>query len=259
MPELPEVETIARTLAPRITGRRLLEARFLSPLVLGAGPAELRRRILGRTIAAVRRRGKFLLLDLGGEALSIHLGMTGRLLWEGTPGPHTRAVFMLDGGRLLYDDVRQFGRIELAGRVARLGPDALSISEEEFAARLRTRRGRIKPLLLNQALLSGLGNIYADEVLFRARIHPCANAARLSRARVRRLHATIGEVLASAIASGGSSISDYVDGEGRPGTFQFQHLVYGKAGQPCAVCGAPIRRVVVAQRGTHYCPKCQRA
>jgi len=143
-------------------------------------------------------------------------------------------------------------------RLARLGPDAFEISAEEFAARLKDRRGSIKPLLLNQRFLRGLGNIYCDEALFRAGIHPLAVAARLSRARVGRLHAAIQEVLGEAIASGGSSISDYVDAEGRRGWFQMQHRVYGKEGEPCPSCGAPIRRIVVAQRGTHYCPRCQR-
>lgn len=257
MPELPEVETIARTLALRIAGRRIIDARFHSRLIV-ADSEELRRRIVGRTVRAVRRHGKFLLLDLGDETLSIHLGMTGKLLWDAAPGPHTRAEFAFEGGRLLYDDIRQFGRIEPAGRAAKLGPDALSISEAEFLSRLGARRGRVKPLLLNQAFVSGLGNIYADEALFRAGIHPLVRAERLSPARARRLYRAMRETLAAAIAAGGSSISDYVDSEGRRGAFQLEHKVYGKAGAPCCVCGASIRRVVVAQRSAHYCPKCQR-
>ncbi|MGA2325878.1 MAG: bifunctional DNA-formamidopyrimidine glycosylase/DNA-(apurinic or apyrimidinic site) lyase [Bryobacteraceae bacterium] len=263
MPELPEVETVLRTLAPRLAGRRVIDARFYSRLVLRGNPETAAARLRGRVIRGLERRGKFLVLDLGeGATLTIHLGMTGRLLWQGTPGPYTRAVLILDRGRLVYDDVRQFGRIELAralpGRVARLGPDALAIPEPEFAARLRARRGRIKPLLLNQAFVSGLGNIYTDEALYRARIHPRAIASRLSRERVRRLYQAIREVLGAAISSGGSSVSDYVDGEGRAGFFQFQHQVYGRTGEPCPACGTPIRRIVIAQRGTHYCPKCQR-
>jgi formamidopyrimidine-DNA glycosylase len=263
VPELPEVETIARTLAPRVTGRRIVEAHFYSRLVLPADPEQTTAAIRGRTIQSLDRRGKFLIFDLGGPTLVIHLGMTGRLLWEGTPGPHTRAIFELDGGRLLYDDIRQFGRIEVANtlpaRVARLGPEPLTISEEDFLALVRTRRGRIKPLLLNQAFLGGLGNIYADEALHRAGIHPRAIVERLGRQRVHRLYAAIREVLGEAIASGGSSISDYVDGNGRAGAFQLQHRVYGRDGEPCPACGTPIRRIVIAQRGTHYCPKCQRA
>jgi formamidopyrimidine-DNA glycosylase len=264
VPELPEVETVLRTLAPHLRGRRVVESHFYSRLVMRGDPEETAGRLRGRVIRGLERRGKFLVLDLGDETtLTIHLGMTGRLLWRGAPGPYTRAVFVFDRGRLVYDDVRQFGRIELfgglPGRVARLGPDALTIEEQEFAARLRARRGYIKSLLLNQAFLSGMGNIYTDEALYRARIHPRAIASRLSRERVRRLYQAIREVLAAAIESGGSSVSDYVDGEGRAGFFQFQHQVYGREGKPCPACGTPIRHIVIVQRGTHYCPKCQRA
>jgi formamidopyrimidine-DNA glycosylase len=228
-----------------------------------ADPAAAAAAIQGRTIQALVRRAKFLVFDLGGPVIAIHLGMTGRLLWEGTPGPHTRAVFELDTGRLLYEDIRQFGRIEVANampaRIARLGPEPLAIAEGDFAALVRSRRGRIKTLLLNQSFLGGLGNIYADEALHRARIHPQAAAERLGTVRVRRLFEAIREVLGEAIASGGSSISDYVDGDGRKGAFQLQHRVYGKSGEPCPACGTRIRRIVIAQRGTHYCPKCQRA
>ncbi len=262
MPELPEVETILRSLRPRAAGRRILDARFFSRLALEGKPERAASLLRGRIIRGIERRGKFLVLDLDGVTLTIHLGMTGKLLWDGAPGPYTRARFWLEGGELLYDDVRQFGRIEVGekvpARVERLGPDPLAIPEAEFAGCLRSRRGRIKPLLLNQAFLSGLGNIYADEALFRARIHPCASAARLSATRARRLHQAIREVLEAAIRSGGSSISDYVDAEGRAGWFQVEHQVYGRAGQPCSVCGSAIRRIVLAQRGTHYCPKCQR-
>ncbi|MEK7403939.1 MAG: bifunctional DNA-formamidopyrimidine glycosylase/DNA-(apurinic or apyrimidinic site) lyase [Acidobacteriota bacterium] len=259
MPELPEVETIARALAPRLRGRRILQARFFSPLIVAGRPKDIRTRIEGRTIRGLRRRGKFLLIEFDdGPALTIHLGMTGALLWDGTPGPHTRALFTLDGGRLVYDDIRQFGRIASgAGRLARLGPEPLDISAAELAALLARRRGRIKPLLLDQRFLAGLGNIYADEILFRAGIHPRAVAARLSAARVRRLHKAMREVLQAAIADRGSSISDYVDADGRQGSYQLKHRVYRKTGQPCPVCQAKIKRVVVAGRGTHYCPRCQ--
>ncbi len=263
MPELPEVETIARTLGPRVTGRRIVDAQFFSRLVLPADPEQTAAAIRGLTVQGLNRRAKFLIFDLGAPTLVIHLGMTGKLLWDGTPGPHTRAIFELDRGRLLYDDIRQFGRIEVAqtvpARIARLGPEPLAISEDEFLALIAARRGHIKPLLLNQAFLGGLGNIYADEVLHRAGIHPRAVVERLGPRRLRRLHAAIQEVLAEAITSGGSSISDYVDGDGRAGSFQLLHRVYGKAGEPCSACGTPIRRIVIAQRGTHYCPKCQRA
>jgi formamidopyrimidine-DNA glycosylase len=264
MPELPEVETVVRTVTPRLLGRRIRAARFYSRLVLRGDAVRTAARLKGRRIDAVGRHGKFIVVTLsGGLTLTIHLGMTGGLLWNAEPGPHARAVFDLDGGRLVYDDPRQFGRIELGEalpeRAARLGPDALEIGADEFRARLGARHGRIKPLLLNQAFLRGLGNIYADEALFGARIHPLAIASRLGPARVARLHGAIQKVLRAAVEAGGSSISDYVDAEGRAGSFQVRHRVYGKEGAPCSRCGTAIRRIVVGQRGTHYCPQCQRA
>ncbi len=263
MPELPEVETTVRSVAPRIEGRRIRRARFSSSFVLRQDAEAAAALLEGRRIETVRRHGKFIIAELsGGAFLTIHLGMTGKLLWNGAEGPYTRAVFELDRGRLVFDDPRQFGRIEagtrLPDRIGRLGPDALHTAEEEFAKLLALRRGRIKPLLLNQLFLRGIGNIYADEALFRARIHPLAQAARLRRERVSRLYRAIQEVLRTAIERGGSSISDYVDAEGRRGWFQVSHQVYGREGEPCLECGAAIRRIVVGQRGTHYCPKCQR-
>lgn len=259
VPELPEVETIVRSLAPLVEGRRIVDARFPAPLVLhGAPPPEVR----GRTVLALRRYGKFIVLETDGGVLTIHLGMTGKLLHNAEAGPYTRAELTFDTGNLLYDDIRMFGRVEwnpgLPARLQGLGPEPLTLSEDEFLLLLRSRRGRLKPLLLNQAFLRGLGNIYADESLFRARLHPLALAERLGPARAKRLYRAIVDVLQLAIEHRGSSISDYVDGEGRPGAFQTLHRVYGKEGKPCLTCGAPIRRIVVAQRGTHYCPKCQR-
>jgi len=184
MPELPEVETVVRTVAPRLLGREIRLARFYSRLVLRADAVRTAARLRGRRIESVRRHGKFIVIELGGSlTLTIHLGMTGALLWNAEPGPHARAVFDLDSGRLVYDDPRQFGRIELGSalpeRAARLGPDALAVGAEEFAARLAARHGHIKPLLLNQLFLRGLGNIYADESLFDAGIHPLATVSRL--------------------------------------------------------------------------------
>ena len=262
MPELPEVETVVRTLAPQAAGRTILDARFLSPIAAGRRPEELAARLRGRRIQAVRRAGKFILAGLDEGILSIHLRMTGKLLWNAAPGPFTRAVLELDSGSILFDDVRQFGRMawcaQLPPDVARLGPDPLLIAPDAFAAGLRAHRGGVKALLLNQAFLAGLGNIYVDEALFRAGLHPLARASRVSRARALRLHAAIVAVLSAAIAAGGSSISDYADAQGRPGGFQRFHRVYGRQGEPCPQCGAPIRRIVVGQRGTHFCPCCQR-
>jgi formamidopyrimidine-DNA glycosylase len=185
--------------------------------------------------------------------------MTGQLLFDSAPGPHTRAIFRLDDGTLLYDDIRMFGSIECGdepARTARLGPDALA--PEGLPTGLLRRRAPIKAVLLNQSVFSGVGNIYADEALFRAGIHPGRRADRLSPARATKLLAVVREVLAEAVEHRGSSVSDYVDTEGRRGSFQERHRVYGREGLPCVNCGKPIRRIVVAQRGTHYCPACQR-
>ncbi len=262
MPELPEVETVVRTLAPHVTGRRIVGARFTSHFVVPGRFGDLVKRVRGRTILGVRRHGKFILVELNDGLLAIHLGMTGKLLMDAAPTPHTHGIFWLDDGVLLYDDIRQFGRIEwsrsVPERLARLGPDPLAVTFDEFRARLRRHEARIKPLLLNQSFLRGLGNIYVDEALFRAGIHPRAIASRLSAERAQRLYQAIRDTLILAIEHGGSSISDYVDADNKPGNLQLLHQVYGREGKPCPECGTPIRRIVIAQRGTHYCPKCQR-
>lgn len=263
MPELPEVETVVRSIAPRIVGQAIRNAEFYSKRVTRGGFAKTSKAITGAVIRGVRRRGKQILVDLDRGLLYIHLGMTGKLLWNGDPTKYTRALFELDHGTLLYDDTRQFGRVEFYKSIPealdRVGPDALALPFEEFYARLRRHRTRMKPLLLNQSFVSGVGNIYADELLFAARIHPLALASRISKSRAERMYQHLREVLQAAIAHRGSSISDYVDGAGQKGEFQNLHNVYGRAGEPCRRCGAAIRRIVLAQRGTHYCPHCQRA
>ncbi|MFB3777412.1 MAG: bifunctional DNA-formamidopyrimidine glycosylase/DNA-(apurinic or apyrimidinic site) lyase [Bryobacteraceae bacterium] len=256
MPELPEVETVVRTVAARLAGHRLVKVRCTTrkPWAKSVRKAE------GQTIHRVRRYGKYILLDLDEGLLAIHLGMTGKLLANGAKGPYTRAALELDDGVVvLFDDVRQFGSVRWIPREpAGLGPDALAVPAGEFLQRLVGRKGRIKPLLLNQSFLRGLGNIYADEALFRAGIHPLAVAARLRTGRALRLHGAIVEVLSEAVAKGGSSISDYVDADGNRGWFQIEHRVYQRTGEPCLVCGTRIRRILAAQRGTHFCPRCQR-
>lgn len=263
MPELPEVETVVRSVAPHITGRTIERAEFYSRLVTKGGLKKTAQRLAGRVIQRVRRRGKQIFIDLDAGVLYVHLGMTGKLLWNGTPGKYTRAVLELDIGTLLYDDVRQFGRVEffesLPETLERVGPDALGIAFEEFHARLMKRGGQIKALLLNQSFVAGIGNIYADEMLFAAGIHPRAQARRFSKKRAEKLHRNLIAVLEAAIHHRGSSISDYVDGAGERGSFQNLHAVYGRAGKPCPRCGGLIRRTVIAQRGTHYCARCQRA
>jgi len=247
-----------------LVGRRIVSAEFRGVLVLrGGDPAELAAHLEGRRIVGVKRYGKFILFSLQrGGYLLVHLGMTGRLLLGGAAGKHTRAILTLDRGALLYDDSRQFGCFQyfpdFPPRIARLGPEPLEIAFAEFAAALKRRKTRIKPLLLNQSFVRGIGNIYADEALFRAGIHPLARASRLSGERAQRLHRAMVEVLSEAIAAGGSSVSDYVDGQGRKGFFQFSHRVYQRTGKPCMTCGAPVRRILVAQRSSHFCAKCQK-
>jgi formamidopyrimidine-DNA glycosylase len=220
-------------------------------------------RLAGRRIAGIRRYGKFILISLsGGGYLLLHLGMTGRLLLGGTPGKHTHAIITLDRGVLQFDDSRQFGAVEVhedfPARLERLGPEPLEMAGADFANALRGRRTRVKALLLDQTFVRGVGNIYADEALFRAGIHPLAPSARLRRDRALRLHQALAEVLTEAIAAGGSSISDYVDADGRQGLFQVSHRVYQRTGEPCVNCGAAIRRLLVAQRSSHFCPRCQK-
>jgi formamidopyrimidine-DNA glycosylase len=178
-------------------------------------------------------------------------------------GPWSRALFSLHSGRtLVFNDIRKFGRIEwskeLPARLLELGPEPLEIDVASFGARLRARSSQIKALLLNQEFLRGLGNIYCDESLFRAGIHPRTLSSKISKQRAQRLHTAIQAVLADAIEQGGSSISDYVDSEGSKGYFQLHTAVYGKTGQPCKVCGHAIKKIVVAARSTHYCSRCQR-
>jgi formamidopyrimidine-DNA glycosylase len=245
VPELPEVETVVRTLAPHLTGAT----------VLSIEGADLP--IVGERVEGVSRYGKFVVIEFARGKVLIHLRMTGKLLFNGARGKYTRAEFLLDQGVLLFDDIRRFGRITWSsGDLPEQGPDPLEVTADDFAQLLGARRGRIKAMLLNQRILRGLGNIYVDEALHRARIHPLI--AGLSRVRLMRLHQAITEVLTEAIAAGGSSISDYVDGEGKAGSFQKRHRVYGRAGEPCLACGCEIVRTVIGQRGTHLCPQCQK-
>ena len=251
---------MVRSLAPLLTGRRITAASFNSRLVTPGDRSKLAARLTGRTIQSIQRRGKFILMTLDSGRLAVHLGMTGKLLMNGTPGAYTHGVFALDEGVLLYDDPRQFGRIEWGSeRADGLGPEPLEISAEEFCKRLRSRKTRVKGLLLNQKFLAGVGNIYADEALFAAGIHPLTIASRLSRPRAEALHRAIREILSAAIEHRGSSISDYVDANGERGGFQLLHCAYGREGEPCVKCGTPIRKIVAAQRGTHFCPKCQKS
>ena len=274
MPELPEVETVANGVHARIAGERVLGASFSGKKEpFKTDPARMEQALTGRTIERVRRVGKHIVADLAvangavEAEWGVHLGMTGRLLVseaEVPVPPHTHARLALSSGReLRFVDARRFGRLDLrvlgeADRFAGPGAEPLEIGAEAFTALFRGRKLAIKAALLNQSLLHGVGNIYADESLHRAGIRPTRRAGRLSRVRLHRLHAELQAVLRAAIALGGSSVSDYVDADGVRGFFQLEHRVYGRTGLPCLVCGTPIRRTVVGGRGTHSCAQCQR-
>lgn len=284
MPELPEVETVARSVDQRVRGDRIVEVWFCShPQSFKTPPAEQAKELTGRVFLAVHRTGKHIVCELGpalavakraaarkSEAAQaqwiVHLGMTGRLLVTDADAPvtaHTHARLTLASGReLRFVDPRRFGRLDFhdlqrrAG-FASQGAEPLTIGKEEFAALFRGRRLPIKAALLNQRLLTGVGNIYADEALFRAGVRPRRMAGRLTREELERLRVGLIEVLRHAIRLGGSSVSDYVDANGDPGSFQVEHCVYRRTGLPCRRCGREIRRIVLAGRGTHYCPQCQ--
>jgi formamidopyrimidine-DNA glycosylase len=258
MPELPEVETIVRSLQPRIRGRRIVSAEILHPRIVRYSKHDVAEAVTGQRIRDIKRHGKFILIELERGFLTVHLGMTGQVLFDTPRTPYTRAMFQLDGTTLMYDDIRMFGAIEYGEeheRTEKLGPDALN---SELSPALLRRKAPIKAVLLNQSVFAGIGNIYADEALFRAGIHPRCRADRISGRRAQRLIEAVQEILAEAVQYRGSSVSDYVDTEGRKGGFQQRHKVYGREGQPCVTCGQPIRKSVVAQRGTHYCVFCQR-
>ena len=267
MPELPEVETVRRTLAPALEGRTIRAVSFRWPRTCVGDARGTEARLAGQRIERLDRHGKYLLLRLRRDErcslLVIHLRMTGNLLLNGEPGEHTRARMTLDdGATVVFQDIRKFGRWQwsegLPPRLAALGPDPLEIGREAFADRLASRTARLKALLLDQEFLRGLGNIYADEALFRARLHPERRAASVGPRKAGDLHAAIRAVLRDAIAAGGTSISNYRDGRGAPGGFQRRIRIYGRAGTPCPTCGARVRRIVIAQRSTHFCPRCQR-
>ena len=270
MPELPEVETIVRELRELVTGETIEKVGVRLNKIVRTGPRNLGNLLKGASIEDIQRRGKFIVFILSGNRyLVVHLRMTGQFLWGQDPDAwpdHIHVKILFRSGRvLLYRDMRQFGRFwGLTGEAFRdwldrekLGPDPLEISSEELCRLLSTRRGRIKALLLNQQFLSGLGNIYTDEALYAAGIHPLCPADHLSPGQGERLHECICSILREAIRLRGSTVRDYVGLSGVGGGYQGRHQVYGKTGDCCPKCGRPIERIVAAGRGTHFCPVCQ--
>jgi formamidopyrimidine-DNA glycosylase len=272
MPELPEVETVAAGLRNSIVGQRIASGRLLSKQLTRVNPKNFSSIVSGKTIQSVTRKGKQMIIELSdGWVLWVHLMMTGKLWLLALKEPETKfdgAVFKLRplGKKLVFYDQRRFGRLKLLrkeelGRLkefARLGPDALEIPAGEFVRRLRGRRKNLKSLLLDQTAVAGLGNIYADESLFLAKIHPLAVGSRVSSSRLSALYSAVRKVLGRAIQAGGSSIQNYSALDGRRGYFQTEHRVYQKTGLPCAVCGRRVKRIWVAQRSTHFCSHCQK-
>jgi formamidopyrimidine-DNA glycosylase len=272
MPELPEVETVSQGLQRRALGRRILTVEVRHPGVIVGSPEQFAAELEGRAIVSVQRKGKALALELSAENqppryLLVRLGMTGQFTVSArqTPlEPHTHVLLALgEREELRFRDVRRFGRLrcctpeELEAAFGRLGPDAQRVTEEQFLSALRARRGAIKSWLMNQQLLAGLGNIYADESLFVAAIHPLAQPGRISPRKARRLFRAVRKVLERAVKLQGTSFRDYVDIEGRPGGYTPRLRVYQRTGEPCQRCGRPVRRLVVAGRSSHFCPGCQ--
>jgi formamidopyrimidine-DNA glycosylase len=304
MPELPEVETIRRTLAPGLVGKTIRRVEVRSPkFIVGASPEQFRAATEGATVVGLDRRGKFLIINLkysetsaGASLLTnppdtspgptlpgdivIHLKMAGQLILcrpgedlGPTRTKHTHVIFHLDdNSELRYLDLRHFGRVyfppggtsdPVLGRalrtIAGLGPEPREggLEWESFRRDLARRQARVKPLLLDQAFVAGLGNIYADECLFRAKVHPLRRASSLTDQEAKDLYQAMFEVIEEAIDRRGTSVRDYVDGEGRPGLFAGELRAYGRTGQPCLRCGAAIQRLVVGGRSSHFCPLCQ--
>lgn len=275
MPELPEVETVARGLSERLIGEVIAEVEVSWARTIASHTEEaFAQGLIGQAITHVGRRGKYVVLGLSGQGcLLIHLRMTGRLLLEEPEAPidpalsrYTRVLWRLASGRRLrFYDIRKFGRVHWAAApeeaLAALGPEPLdpAFTQDALGAMLHGRRRQLKPLLLDQHFLAGLGNIYVDEALWEAQIHPARRADTLTQPEVARLHAAIVGVLREAVRGRGTTLRDYRGADNRPGDFQRALAVYGREGQPCRRCGHPIERIIIGGRGTRLCPVCQPA
>jgi len=290
LPELPEVETTRERIRPALVGRRIASVRTTEPSYFFlTPPARLRRGLAGRTARDLARVGKYLVATLDdGSRLVLHLGMTGQLFAEGatsvrllsvatraalrpdeqrafSPDAHTHLQLVFDDGgpAVLFRDVRKFGKVlllapgEKTPRLGRLGVDALDATGADLFAAARRRRAAIKTLLLDQSVIAGAGNIYADEALFLSGLRPARSARRLSRRQCDGLATALRQVLRRSIETGGSSISDFVAPDGSDGRYQDERHVYAREGEPCKRCGATIRRIVIGQRSAHFCPRCQ--
>src|SRR5690606_9233013 len=274
MPELPEVETIKRTLQHLVIGKTIHDVTVLwGKIIKHPDQFEFKHLCAGQTIQTIDRRGKFLKFMLDDYVLVSHLRMEGRYMLQNKDEPydkHTHVIFSFtDGTELRYMDTRKFGTMHLFPKgeeekrdpLAKLGVEPFSdeFTPEVLKEAFQKTTRNIKAVLLDQSIVVGLGNIYVDEALFRARIHPKTKASRLSKRKIKTLYDEIKATLQEAVEKGGSTVRTYINSQGNMGMFQFDHFVYGKKGEPCKVCGTPIEKTVVAQRGTHYCPKCQKS
>ena len=277
MPELPEVETIVRGLRPRLVGQsieRVIVRQAVSHGVVKGSVAQFRRSLKGAVITKARRRAKYLLFDLNQTGVAglkatwlVHLGMTGQLYAckpEAVLLKHTHLTLWLSSGeQVRFCDPRRFGKtlvlpsMDVAGYLSHIGPDPLEIAAGEFLGILEGRKAPVKNLLLNQLVLGGVGNIYANEALYLARIHPACPAGRLTSVKGKALYRTLRKVLKEAIRNNGTTVADYRTSEGEPGWYQNRLRVYDREGEPCPRCRKPIRRLVLGQRSAHYCPSCQ--
>jgi formamidopyrimidine-DNA glycosylase len=270
MPELPEVETVVAGLNRTVLGKSFSQIKVLDPRILNSDLGTLKRKLPGQRIKQVSRRGKYILFSLSHRnTLLAHLGMTGHLFYYTQPArvdKHDVAIFKFRGckAELHFHDIRRFGKLAWFNHsgdslpTEKLGPEPLQISFEEFVRLFRSRKRTLKPAILDQSFIAGLGNIYADEALFNARIHPLVSTDRLSKDALNRLYLGIRKTLKHAIKTGGSSVVNYAGVDGKRGHFQIHHKVYGKEGKPCPRCGAKIKRILLGQRSTHFCPRCQR-
>ncbi len=271
MPELPEVETIVRHLSKQLNGLKIISGKLLNSQICKDEKAADPGAIEGFRVKGIRRRGKVILIDLEGNVtILFHLGMTGQLFLTSPCGPidrhtHFKLSFLSYPYELRFRDVRRFGCLAfvptdeflLNRRLKRLGPEPLEVKFPEFVSQFYGRRARLKSLLLDQSVLAGIGNIYADEILFRAKLHPSFPAYLLQKSHLERLWKAVREVLLQAIKYKGSTIRNYVNAENLPGEFQSFHRVYGKENQPCSICETRIERIKIDARSTYFCPHCQ--
>jgi formamidopyrimidine-DNA glycosylase len=272
MPELPEVETVVRSLRDTVQDKTIKSIRLDSPKIDSDNPPGWLDILRGKRLISIRRRGKNILIDLSGNyTLWVHLKMTGHFYWLDDSHPIDRHDLMIisfksEKNTLRFNDYRRFGRVRLFKTdeisnqkgMAELGPEPLEINVNDFIALFKTRKRMIKPALLDQTFIAGLGNIYADEVLFSCRINPFKSTDKMSAKKLAELHRTVQSVLKKAIQFMGTTVDSFAGVNGKPGQYQKYLKIYGREGQPCDICGTKVRRVKIGSRSAHFCPRCQR-